>query len=103
MKELNRMYIKETGSDKMTKDRKETMREMTFVCPFCGAEHNILEWIDGHEVDNEELIACLDDGLLQVSFPYVQCECEAEYVVEIGEEGVRIYDDTSTAVFEEEW
>ena len=74
---------------------------LEFTCPWCGNKHNILGWIDGYRSDDDVLMANLEEGYLHVSFPYVQCGCGSEYIVDIEQGYVTIYDDRNDIVYQE--
>lgn len=77
---------------------------LEFICPFCKKTHNIRDWVESEDVrmDTEFTMENLsDDGRVRISFPYMECECGAMYIIDIETGFVTIYDDSNNIVFEE--
>lgn len=78
-----------------------SINDIEFYCPVCGRKHNLLEWASSAKLDTEWVLENLsEDGVIRLSFPYVQCDCDAEYIVDISPGYVEIYDDSNELVFD---
>lgn len=77
------------------------INELEFACS-CGRKHKVLEWVSGYKLDNEWIWENLSaDGVLRLSVPDVKCECDAEYIVDIEQGYVTVYDEGCNILYEE--
>jgi len=79
-----------------------SINDLEFRCTSCGRMHNVLDWVSRYKLDDEWIYESLsEDGRLRLSIPYVECECGAEYIVDIEQGYVTIYNDGSEMIYEE--
>ncbi len=89
--------------------RMRGIKDMVFKCTNCGMEHKILDWISPYPIDEEWVYAELEyNGRVRISIPYVECDCGAEYIVDIDTVDIdvceiTVWNDLSETVYQERY
>jgi len=79
-----------------------------FVCPHCGKVHKVAAFIEKNlrdgitKMDSEYSLECLlgNYGQVRLSFPYCECECGQQFIIDFEECYCVIYDDQNGIVDE---
>lgn len=86
-------------------------RDVEFECPHCGKTHNLRDFLEMNlsegntRLDAEFVEECLmEDGRTRLSFPYCECRCGQQFIVDIDNGWhIIIYDDQDCIVEDMEY